>query len=150
MIGSQAKKLKLLVILHIISTLFLFNSCSEIKEKKIDAFVISEKEANANRVVFELDNIQYDILIETSKPDSFHKFFITVKDCSEDKSDVFCFSSIVYNNEITCFSEKNGFGVSIKYNIETKDNKIYDIPLNYDQLEYEVINGEYITLPPEL
>ena len=150
MIGSQAKKLKLLVILHIISTLFLFNSCSEKKREKIDAFVISEKEANAKRVVFELDNVQYDILIETSKPDSFHKLFITAKDCSEDKSDVFCFSSIFYNNEITCFSEKNGFGVSVKYNIETKDNKIYDIPLNYDQLDYEVINGEYITLPPEL
>ena len=133
--------------LLIISSL-LFFSCkkNEISETRINGILINKANCNEKNLIFEIDGRKYDFFIDSSDDESDFKLFITVKDNNQN---TYHFASTFDKNEIITESEKNEYGFSMRYNLESKDMKLYHLPLTEDQLETEICDDVILVYPPE-
>ena len=147
MIGNQTKIFRLMGKLLIISSV-LFFSCkkNEISETRINGVLISNPDCNEKSLIFELDGYKYDFFIDSLDGENDLKLFITVKDRNQN---TYHLASSFDKNEIFAESEKNGYGFSMRYNLESKDAKIYHLPLTEDQLETEMCDGVILVHPLE-
>lgn len=147
MIGNQMKILRLMAKLLIISSL-LFFSCkkNEITETQINGILINKTNCNEKNVIFEIDGRKYDLFIDSSDDEDYLKLFITVKDNNQN---TYYLASTFGENEIITESEKNEYGFSMRYNLDSKDTKLYHLPLTKNQLEIETYDDVIFVYPPE-
>ncbi|MBP5402148.1 MAG: hypothetical protein J6Y36_03200 [Treponema sp.] len=147
MIGNQMKVSRLMVKLLIISSV-LFFSCkkNEISETQINGILINKANCNGKNLIFEIDGRKYDFFIDSSDDENYLRLFITVKDNNQN---IYHLASTFAENEIITGSEKNEYGFSMRYNLESKDMKLYHLPLTEDQLETEICDDGILVLPPE-
>ena len=147
MIGNQMKILRLMAKLLIISSL-LFFSCkkNEITETQINGILINKTNCNEKNVIFEIDGRKYDLFIDSSDDEDYLKLFITVKDNNQN---TYHLASTFGENEIITESEKNEYGFSMRYNLDSKDTKLYHLPLTKNQLEIETHDDVIFVHPPE-
>lgn len=147
MIGNQMKILRLMAKFLIISSL-LFFSCkkNEITETQINGILINKTNCNEKNVIFEIDGRKYDLFIDSSDDEDYLKLFITVKDNNQN---TYHLASTFGENEIITESEKNEYGFSMRYNLDSKDTKLYHLPLTKNQLEIETYDDVIFVHPPE-
>lgn len=147
MIGNQTKIFRLMGKLLIISSV-LFFSCKKngISETRIDGILINKTNYNEKNLIFEIDGRKYDLFIDSSDDENYLKLFITIKDNNQN---TYHLASTFGKNEMITESEKNEYGFSMRYNLETKDTKLYHLPLDVDQLETEICDDIVLVQPPE-
>ncbi|MCR5614140.1 hypothetical protein [Treponema sp.] len=116
-------------------------------EDKIQGMVINGTSENQKTLVFEIDDRQYDLFIDSSDDNKYYKLFITVKE--KNSQNIYHVSSSFIENEIISENDKNDNGFSIKYNLASKESKLYTIPLSFDQLDFENVDGQLLMLPPD-
>lgn len=147
MIGNQMKILRLMAKLLIISSIIFF-SCkkNEISETRINGILINKANCNEKNLIFEIDDRKYDFFIDSSDDENYLRLFITIKDNNQN---IYHLASTFAENEICTESEKNEYGFTMRYNLESKDMKLYHLPLIEDQLKTEICDDEILVLPPE-
>lgn len=133
MIGNQMKILRLMAKLLIISSIIFF-SCkkNEISETRINGILINKVNCNEKNLIFEIDGYKYDFFIDSSDDENYLRLFITIKDNNQN---IYHLASTFAENEICTESEKNEYGFTMRYNLESKDMKLYHLPLTEDQLK---------------
>lgn len=149
MTGNQMKISKLLGILLIINILIFLCSCKqEYKKKSIDGHLYIDRNSDYKFILFNYEGMEYYITIDNNYQDDYYKFFVTMKNPKCDM-DQYNFSSIFYKNEIYLEGVKNEQGLSLRYDTDLKDSKVYYYPLTNDQLETIVDDNAVLILPPE-
>ncbi|MEE1166841.1 MAG: hypothetical protein UHP28_06785 [Treponema sp.] len=141
------KILRLMAKLLIISSIIFF-SCkkNEISETRINGILINKVNCNEKNLIFEIDGYKYDFFIDSSDDENYLRLFITIKDNNQN---IYHLASTFAENEICTESEKNEYGFTMRYNLESKDMKLYHLPLTEDQLKTEICDDEILVLPPE-
>lgn len=100
-------------------------------------------------LVFEIDDRQYDLFIDSSDDNKYYKLFITIKEKTKNTPNIYHISASFIEDEIISENDKNDNGFSIKYNLASKESKLYTIPLSFDQLDFENVDGQLLMLPPD-